>query len=80
MVLSVFVVFLLTVLYEVLKVWRVWLARCSKLAQPESPYAHPPSYRADSSSALESSPSESSLTPIESPPTTTNTRNRSECW
>ncbi|KAM9338049.1 protein SLC31A2 [Symphorus nematophorus] len=75
MVLSVFVVLLLTVLYEVLKVWRVWLGKCSKLAQPESPYAPPPPYRTDSSSVLDSSPSESSLTPIESQPTSTNSRN-----
>lgn len=76
MVMSVLVVLLLTVFYEVLKVWRVWLGSSSKLAQPQSRYAAPPSYRSDSSSALDSSPSESSLTPMEHPPTP-NTRNRS---
>lgn len=75
MALSVFVVLLLTVFYEVLKVWRVWLGNGSKLAQPLSPYAAPAPCRSDSSSALESSPSESSLTPIESRPPAINTRN-----
>lgn len=75
MVLSVFVVLLLTVFYEVLKVWRVWLGSSSKLAQPQSPYAVPPSSRSDSSSALDSSPSESSLTPIQSQPPAVHTRN-----
>ncbi|KAF3848810.1 hypothetical protein F7725_015307 [Dissostichus mawsoni] len=56
MVLSVFVVLLLTVFYEVLK----------------SAYAPPP-YRSDSTAALESSPSESSLTPMEPPPPAANT-------
>ncbi|XP_078127271.1 protein SLC31A2 isoform X1 [Sander vitreus] len=74
MVLSVIVVFLLTVFYEVLKVWRVWLGSRSKLAQSQSPYAAPPSVRSDSISALESSPSESSLTPMQAPPPTPNTR------
>ncbi|XP_070706255.1 protein SLC31A2 [Pempheris klunzingeri] len=75
MVLSVLVVFLLTVFYEVLKMWRVWLGCRSKLAQPQSRYAAPPSYRSDSSSALDSSPSESSLTPMESHPPAPNNRN-----
>ncbi|XP_042365829.1 probable low affinity copper uptake protein 2 [Plectropomus leopardus] len=75
MVLSVFVVFLLTVFYEVLKVWRVWLGRSSKLAQSQSAYAAPPSSRSDSISVLESSPSECSLTPTESQPPASNTRN-----
>ncbi|XP_041825958.1 probable low affinity copper uptake protein 2 [Melanotaenia boesemani] len=74
MVLSVFVVLLLTVFYEVLKVWRVWLGSSSKLAQPPSPYAAPPSSRSESSSVLDSSPSESSLTPVETPPQTPSTR------
>ncbi|XP_070845492.1 protein SLC31A2 isoform X2 [Chaetodon trifascialis] len=76
MVLSVFVVLLLTVLYEVLKVLRVWLGSRSKLAQPQCTYAIPPSSRSDSSSVLESSPSESSLTPIQSQPPAVSTRNR----
>lgn len=75
MVLSVFVVLLLTVFYEVLKVWRVWLSSCSKLAEPQPLCAIPPSYRTDSSSVLESSPSESSLTPMDSPAPTPSTRN-----
>lgn len=73
MVLSVLVVFLLTVFYEVLKVWRVWLDSKSKLAQP--PYTGATSSRSESICALESSPSESSLTPMESPPTDPNSRN-----
>nr|XP_020470767.1 probable low affinity copper uptake protein 2 [Monopterus albus] len=71
MVLSVFVVFMLTVFYELLKVWRVWLGTSSKLAQPRSPYMAPPSTR---SSVLSSSP-ESSLTPMESLAPDRNTRN-----
>ncbi|XP_032395468.1 protein SLC31A2 isoform X2 [Etheostoma spectabile] len=74
MVLSVIVVCLLTVFYEVLKVWRVWLGSNSKLAQSQSPYAAPPSIPSDSISALESSPSESSLTPMQTPPPTPNIR------
>ncbi|XP_018548587.1 probable low affinity copper uptake protein 2 [Lates calcarifer] len=74
MVLSVFVVLLLTVFYEVLKVWRVWLGSSSKLAQPQSQYAAPPSSRSDSISVLNSSPSESSLT-LQSQPPASNTRN-----
>ncbi|XP_054468574.1 probable low affinity copper uptake protein 2 isoform X2 [Anoplopoma fimbria] len=73
MVLSVVVVFLLTVFFELLKVWRVWLGNGSKL--PQSPYAAPQSFGSDSNSVLESSPSESSLTPIGSPLPTPNTRN-----
>lgn len=66
MALSVFVVLVLTVLYEVLKVWRVWLSTASKLAEPSSPmHCGPNSDRSDSCSALDSSPSECSLTPIE---------------
>ncbi|KAM6902265.1 protein SLC31A2 [Xenentodon cancila] len=75
MVLSVLVVLLLTVFYEVLKVWRVWLGSSSKLAQPASRYAAPPPTRGESSSVLDSSPSESSLTPSESHPRTPSTRN-----
>ncbi|XP_040915723.1 probable low affinity copper uptake protein 2 [Toxotes jaculatrix] len=75
MVLSVFVVLLLTVFYEVLKVWRVWLGNSSKLARPQSQYAPPPPSRSDSCAGLESSPSESSLTPMESHPPVPNTRN-----
>ncbi|XP_071321893.1 protein SLC31A2 isoform X2 [Trachinotus anak] len=75
MVLSVLVVFLLTVFYEVLKVWRVWLGSSSKLAQPHCPDAGPPSSRSDSTSVLESSPSESSLTPMEPHAAAPNTRN-----
>lgn len=70
MVLSVFVVLLLTVFYDVLKVWRVWLGNSSRLAQPQVP-----SCRRDSSSVLGSSPSESSLTPIQSQPPAASTRN-----
>lgn len=75
MVMSVLVVFLLTVFYEVLKVWRVWLGRSSKLAQTQCSYEAPNSLRSDGISVLESSPSQSSLTPIESPAPSPNTRN-----
>ncbi|KAG7240812.1 hypothetical protein INR49_023386 [Caranx melampygus] len=71
MVLSVFVVLLLTVFYEVLKVWRVWLGNGSKLAQDAA--ALPCSQ--ENISVLESSPSESSLTPIQSHPPAPNNRN-----
>ncbi|CAN9504762.1 unnamed protein product [Ophioblennius macclurei] len=76
MVLSVFVVLLLTVFYEVLKVWRVWLSSSSKLARPQVPYASPPSSRSDDGSILDGSPSESSLTPMELPPPPLGRRNR----
>lgn len=75
MVLSVLVVLLLTVFYEVLKVWRVWLGSGSKLALPQDQYAAPPSCRSETSSVLENSPSESSLTPIEAPRPAASTRN-----
>ncbi|XP_074546896.1 protein SLC31A2 [Halichoeres trimaculatus] len=71
MVLSVFVVFLLTVFYEVLKVWRVWLGVRHKMSLHESRYA-PSSSRCDNTSVLEASPSESSLTPIDSHPSASN--------
>lgn len=73
MVVSVLVVLLLTVLYEVLKVWRLWLGNPSKLTQ--SPYDAPSSSHCDSISVLDSSPSESSLTPIASVVTPQSTRN-----
>ncbi|XP_029940612.1 protein SLC31A2 [Salarias fasciatus] len=76
MVLSVFVVLLLTVFYEVLKVWRVWLSSGSRLAQRQTPYSSPPSCRSDGGSVLEGSPSESSLTPIDLPPPAAGLRNR----
>lgn len=75
MVVSVLVVLLLTVFYEVLKVWRLWLGNPSKLTQPQSPYDAPSSH-CDSISVLDSSPSESSLTPIASVITPQSTRNR----
>lgn len=76
MALSVLVVLLLTVFYEVLKVWRLWLGSCSKLAHPQR-YSTPPSFSGDSTAALEHSPSESSLTPMEPHLPAVNTRNRS---
>uniref|UniRef100_A0A8C6WNI0 Copper transport protein n=1 Tax=Neogobius melanostomus TaxID=47308 RepID=A0A8C6WNI0_9GOBI len=57
MLLSVVVVFLLTLCYEVLKVSRIWLSH----RFDKSITAPPPG---DSSPVLESMPSESSLTPI----------------
>lgn len=69
MVLSVLVVFLLTLFYELLKVWRIWLSR--RFKKTTAPLS-------DGTSVLESSPSESSLTPIASvtqPTTGTSSRN-----
>lgn len=77
MVLSVLVVLLLTVLYELLKVWRVWLGSHSKLAQPQSRYGTQASYSSDRTSVLEGGPSESSLFPIEPQPPAVSTRKRS---
>lgn len=77
MVLSVLVVLLLTVFYELLKVWRVWLTTRSKLAQSQSPYAVPLSYHSHRDSVLNSTPSETSLTPVDSHSLSPNTRNRS---
>ncbi|XP_077354362.1 protein SLC31A2 isoform X2 [Festucalex cinctus] len=70
MFLSVLVVMLLTVFYELLKVWRVWLNRRSTApARYSTPYASvPPACGSDSNPALESSTSQSSLTPKESSP------------
>lgn len=68
MVLTVFVISLLTVFYEVLKVWRVWLGVKTKLAQHQAMYTQTSSAHCDSSSVLENSPSESSLTPIDPTP------------
>lgn len=56
MLLSVFVVFLLTLCYELLKVSRIWLSHRYEKNTP------PPC--GDSAPVLDSSPSESSLTPI----------------
>ncbi|XP_054613457.1 probable low affinity copper uptake protein 2 isoform X2 [Dunckerocampus dactyliophorus] len=61
MVLSVVVVMLLTVFYELLKVWRVWLST-STFAHHSSYTAGPPSHHSDSVSVLENNPSEASLT------------------
>ncbi|XP_041666481.1 probable low affinity copper uptake protein 2 [Cheilinus undulatus] len=72
MLLTVFVVFLLTVFYEVLKVWRVWIGVKTKMAKHQAMYAYPPSARCDNNSVLENSPSESSLTPIDPPPSDPN--------
>lgn len=63
MLLSAVVVMLLTVFYELFKVWRVWLETRTELAQPTLKYTSPPAVRSDSSSVLESSQSELSLTP-----------------
>ncbi|XP_043951651.1 probable low affinity copper uptake protein 2 [Gambusia affinis] len=68
MVLSVFVVLLLTVVFEILKVWRVWLSSSSRLAHRPSAYAAASSGRTESCSALDASPSESSLSPSDLQP------------
>lgn len=67
MVLSVVVVLLLAVFFEVLKVWRVWLQCSSELAPPPDVYAVPQFSGSDGISFVESSPSESSLTPMQQP-------------
>ncbi|XP_027882000.1 protein SLC31A2 [Xiphophorus couchianus] len=70
MVLSVFVVLLLTVVFEILKVWRVWLSSSSRLAQRPSAYAAAAFGRTESCSALDAS--ESSLAPTETRPPSRN--------
>lgn len=77
MLLSVVVVMLLTVFYELFKVWRVWLETRTELAQPTRKYTSPPAVRSDSSSVLESSQSELSLTPGGPHLPALNIRNRS---
>lgn len=78
MVLSVLVVFLLTVFFELLKVSRLWLRNRQKPAPPAFTPPFPnPLYPAsechDSNAALASCPSESSLAPSEPhPPRPTN--------
>uniref|UniRef100_G3Q205 Copper transport protein n=1 Tax=Gasterosteus aculeatus TaxID=69293 RepID=G3Q205_GASAC len=74
MVLSVFVVFLFTIFYEILKVFKLWLGSRSKWTQPQDPYAAHQTF--NSASALESSPSESSLTPMEPRPPAPDRRKR----
>lgn len=65
MVLSVLVVFLLTVLYELLKVWRVWLAAGSQL-DPGSRESSPiPPPEQEGGAGLERHLSEASLTPYQ---------------
>ncbi|XP_072517948.1 protein SLC31A2 [Salminus brasiliensis] len=79
MVLSVFVVLLLTVMYELLKVWKTTLA--TQMEQPSAPAIpaafspSPPCFsteleRPDSRSSLTNSPSEISLAPTENTATT----------
>ncbi|KAJ8395873.1 hypothetical protein AAFF_G00027560 [Aldrovandia affinis] len=60
MVLSVLVVLLFTVLYELLKVWKIWLGECS-FPRPAPPPS--PTESLGSSAALTSIASESSLAP-----------------
>ncbi|XP_051534008.1 probable low affinity copper uptake protein 2 [Myxocyprinus asiaticus] len=90
MVLSVFVVLLLTVFYELLKVWKINIGK-----QTQSPITHPAapvSFSADQacfapvmgckrgSSALASSPSEISLAPTESTSATAGTASTAKSW
>uniref|UniRef100_A0A3P9ICZ6 Copper transport protein n=1 Tax=Oryzias latipes TaxID=8090 RepID=A0A3P9ICZ6_ORYLA len=63
MVLSVLLVLLLALFYEVLKVWRVWLSG-SQLAVRAPACTPPPSVHSESASMLEGSP-ETSLAPVE---------------
>lgn len=77
MVLSVLVVFLLTVFYELLKVFRVWLGNPCQKHQSQSLY-FPSTITGSCSSSMDlprgshamlnSSPSESSLAPVEPHP------------
>ncbi|XP_029921059.1 protein SLC31A2 [Myripristis murdjan] len=85
MVLSVLVVLLLTVLYEILKVFRVWLGNPSQLLQPQSLYLPPTissscssssEHRRSSNTVPDSSRSESSLVPLELPPKTNAINNK----
>lgn len=67
MLLSVLVVTLLAVFYELFKVWRVWLETKSGLARPT--FKHTASLPAgrDGPAATEGSQAELSLTPAEHP-------------
>lgn len=75
MVLSVFVVLLLTVFYELLKVWKITLEthKQSHIAHHSNPVSFTPDHSClapvmscqDGNSALASSPSEISLAPTE---------------
>lgn len=70
MALSVLVVLLLTVFYEMLKVWRACLGSRWQPPPPPPPLPPPPSPSRDSYSSdsmLEGSPSESSLCPFQQP-------------
>ncbi|KAM3874411.1 protein SLC31A2 [Diretmus argenteus] len=76
MLLSVFVVFLLTVLYELLKVWRLSLGNRSQLGQGQPPYSFASSEcRRESNTVLTNSASESSLAPVELHPNGCSIRN-----
>lgn len=77
MLLSVFVVMLLTVFYELFKVWRVWLETKAELLQPHLKYTPPPPVRSDSTTVLENSQSELSLTHGEPRRLAVNVKNRS---
>lgn len=77
MLLSVFVVMLLTVFYELFKVWRAWLETKSELPQSHLKYIPPPPVRSDSTTVLESSQSELSLTHGEPRHLAVNIKNRS---
>ncbi|XP_036385086.1 probable low affinity copper uptake protein 2 [Megalops cyprinoides] len=76
MALSVFVVLLLTVFYELLKVWKIWLGERSSLAPTPPPPSPSPSSPESigSSAALTSIPSETSLAPADHSPTPTVTK------
>lgn len=89
MVLSVFVVLLLTVMYELLKVWKTTLAKqvehhsAPSITAPFS--SSPPCLstelaRPDSTASLNNSPSEISLTPTENTATTAATTSTVNSW
>ncbi|KAG1928183.1 high affinity copper uptake protein [Pimephales promelas] len=76
MVLSVFVVLLLTIMYELLKVWKITVGqqKPSSVTHPSTPVSFSPEQSCfapvmkcpEGSSALASGPSETSLSPTES--------------
>ncbi|XP_048021769.1 probable low affinity copper uptake protein 2 isoform X1 [Megalobrama amblycephala] len=88
MVLSVFVVLLLTMLYELLKVWKITVGKQkhSSVTHPSAPVTFSPEQSCfapvmrcqEGSSALASSPSEISLAPTETTTATADTTATSE--
>ncbi|KAI7795907.1 probable low affinity copper uptake protein 2 [Triplophysa rosa] len=90
MVLSVFVVLLLTVFYELLKVWKITLEKQkqSHITHPSNPVSFTPDHSCfapvkscqDGNSALASSRSEISLAPTENMVDTAGSTSTSKSW